>query len=185
MENILGKGCFLKLKSFQSTRIFSDYDFLKVKIVTDEFLMLHAQVDSIGSRAFKSVEYFSSNMLFCYKNPILNLAQAFATILVQNVFEIDFNMNLSFSFTSIQSTQVKMQKNHINFILSCRIVITELSIPHVIYDDMNNFLWRLSLTNGCNLKCIFMHTHFSTLLLAFVVLTLHNNAEFYILYFSE
>lgn len=110
----------------------------------------------------KSAEYLNSTKLVYYKNVISNPAQAFATILAQNVFEIDFNMNLSFSFTSIQSTQVKMQKNHINFILSCRIVITELSILHVIYDDMNNFLWRLSLTNGCNLKCIFMQTHFST-----------------------
>lgn len=75
------------------------------------------------------------------------------------------------------------KRNHINFIPSCRIVITKLSIFDVIYDNVHNLFMEHSvdINYGCNLKCIFVHTHFFCYcFLLSSRLTLHNNEKEYL-----
>lgn len=77
-------------------------------------------------------------------------------------------ISLSPSRRDEEKQRAARAENHINFISSCRIVITILSIFMLFMGTWIAFLWSIQLTwsTGCNLKCIFMHTTFFCFLLS-------------------
>ena len=81
-------------------------------------------------------------------------------------FKLHHELVISLIETSDEQQRAARAENHINFVSSCRIVITILSIFMLFMATWKAFLWSIHLTwsTGSNLKCIFMHTFFASLL---------------------